>query len=34
MHFKEVILFYYICVINLYVSPNLCFGLYLIYVNH
>jgi hypothetical protein len=34
MHFKTVILIWYICVVNLYVSSTLCFDLYLIYVDH
>jgi hypothetical protein len=34
MHFKSINLFWYICVLYLYVSFNLCFDLYLIYVNH
>jgi hypothetical protein len=34
MCLKLVILFWHICTINLYVSLNIYFYLYLIYVNH
>jgi hypothetical protein len=34
MYFKEFKLFWYICNVNLQVSSNHCFYLYLMYVNH
>jgi hypothetical protein len=34
MYFKPVKLFWYSCVVNVQVYSNLCFHIYLIYVNH
>jgi hypothetical protein len=34
MYFKSVKLFWYSCVLNVQASSNLCFHIYLIYVNY
>jgi hypothetical protein len=34
IYFKSIKLFWYSCVVNVQVSSNLCFHIYLIYVNH